>query len=176
VIGAVASVAVAIGLAAHPYHVATGEADLNPETGRLEIAMAFDPVDLKRGLTLFAGEDVNLDDPEAVGPVFERHIAGTWWYRPIDGDDGGEETALISSEPSFVGLEFEGQTAWVYFTVAFPGDPASHEMGVWSLMEAEPALEIGLRLRLDPTAKPRSLVFKSDARWRPLAEQPPEGE
>lgn len=163
-IGMIAPFIAAACVAAHPYHVATGEADLNAETGRLEVAMAFDPADLDKGLTAFAGEDIDLEDAETVGPLFERYLAGCWSYRPIDRDD----KARLDPGPSFVGMEFEGRTAWVYFTVAFPEDPGLYEIGLWALMEAEPALEIGLRLRLDKVSPPRSLVFKTDARWQRL--------
>ena len=163
------AIAFALVCAAHPYHVATGEAGLNAETGRLEVAMSCDSIDLERGLAAFADARIDLEDEKAIGPLLERYVADSWRYRPVEREPGFEPEP---SDPGFVGIEFEGQTAWVYFTVGFPAEPEAHEMGVWLLAPTEPQIEIGLRLQTDPETPARSLIFREGAWWAPLGGPP----
>lgn len=95
---------------AHPVYASLGEAELNRESGHLEIALRVSTHDLEQALAARAGKVIALEAPGAeaqiaayVGEVFQiRDAAGA--RRPIE----------------WVGLEAEITHGWLYFQVSLP--------------------------------------------------------
>ncbi|MEM9064497.1 MAG: DUF6702 family protein [Planctomycetota bacterium] len=169
-IPALASVVTSALVAVHPYHASTAEADLNPETGRLQVSMEFYPEDLERALSRAHRSDVDLEETEGIGEIIQKYLAERWLFRPVGSDDDFEPEP---SDVVFIGMEVFPREAVVYFTIGMP--EAEHEdleMSVITLFETEQVQENAVRLRLDPEGPRRSLVYRFDSLWLPLVEPP----
>lgn len=133
---------------AHPYHVVFAEAEANPETGRLQVAMRVFPEDLERALERMSGrERVDLDQTEGVDELIARYLARTVLLRdPEASREEGDAPAL--STIRWVGKEVGIRHAWLYFEVEL-GRPDAEglEVSLRAMFEIEPTQENTVRFR-----------------------------
>jgi hypothetical protein len=134
---------------AHPYHVVFAEAEANPETEVLQVAMRVFPEDLERALERMSERArVDLDQTEDVDELIARYLARTVLLRepPAQGDE-----AVDAIEPSvirWVGKEVGIRHAWLYFEVEIGRpDPEGLEISLRAMFEIEPTQENTVRFR-----------------------------
>ncbi|MFG0275615.1 MAG: DUF6702 family protein [Phycisphaerales bacterium] len=135
---------------AHPYHVAFLEAEANPETERLQVAMRIFPEDLERALERMSERrSVDLERAEDVDELITRYLARTVLLR--DPDAAPDDAELAEPEASiihWVGKELGVRHTWLYFEVDL-GRPDAEglEISVRSMFEVEPTQENTIRFR-----------------------------
>ena len=97
--------------AAHPGHASFGQADLNPASRSLEVALCVNAFDLEQALSRAAGRPVDLErNPEAEALVRD-YVARRFRLSLAD----GREPALV-----WVGREDFVSTMWLYFEFPLP--------------------------------------------------------
>jgi hypothetical protein len=135
---AVTLTAVALGLGGtapgaggvHPFHVTLAEAEFNPETRRLEVALrVYHPLDLETALTRLAGRKVTLDGTADVDELIAAYLDEAFVVERPDGTRAALE---------WVGKEVTLKTAWLYFEVDLPGGPEGCTFADRVLFEVEP--------------------------------------
>lgn len=145
------TIACAPAATAHPYHVSFAEAEANPETERLEVAMRVFPEDLEEAIERMTGRrSVDLERTEDIDDLITRYLARTFLLRdpnaPRDetDDDASPEPSVIH----WVGKEVGVRHTWLYFEVAL-GRPGAEgmEISVRSMFETEPTQENAVRFR-----------------------------
>ena len=105
---ALASISVAD---AHPSHVSIAQAEFNPKTKKLEIALRVHAVDLERAIQASNKKRVNLDKSKASAKVVAAYVAKTFLVTPAKGKQ---------KEIEWVGMELQIKYAWLYFEVPLP--------------------------------------------------------
>ncbi len=105
------SLAIGLESVRHPFHTSVAEAELNRETGRIEVALQVNAADLERVVAALADQKIPLEDEAAV-----THIVDYLGDRFRIGRDETSEP----SEIGWVGLETRGEIAWLYFEVISP--------------------------------------------------------
>jgi hypothetical protein len=118
---------------AHPYHASLAEAEFNPETGRLEVALKVLIVDLERALSVDSGA---VEHPETDATI-TRYLA-----RRFRLQCPGAEPATLS----WVGKEPELRSAWLYFELSPSGEDAKPRNSL-----AGCSLEVQIFLELEAT-------------------------
>ena len=137
-------------LFAHPYHTSIGEADWNPETKRLEVALRFVPDDFDRALRAHAGPP----SPEATTEEVDRQIVD-WLaqgFRVLE-DPESDAPAPIQ----WVGKEVSIEHVWLYFEVPLPKGLYQATLEHRLLLDLEPTQTNTLLLRID--GQRRTLTF-----------------
>ncbi len=108
--------------AAHPFHVSFTEAEWNPATGLLEVALKIAPEDLESELRVYAGRRVVLEQRKAE-PTIIRYINSHLVFGQAYSKANPTDTRR-SSHRSFpirwVGYEVSPTAAWLYFEVRIP--------------------------------------------------------
>lgn len=139
---------------AHPYHVAFLEAEANPETGRLEVAMRVFPEDLERAAALRLGmERVSLEKTPDIGDILSDYLARTILLRDPDApepdpDDQSADDAPERSSVHWVGMELGVRHTWLYFEVELDSPEIEGlEISVRSMFEVEPTQVNAVRFR-----------------------------
>lgn len=116
---ALASVAVLFGGAwssvalAHPYHTTSATAELNRDTGSLEVALRVSPEDLEKALGYRTGRRISLDKTKDVDKLIQGYLGEVFKVEAADGK---------KPELEWVGREFEGTSLWLYFEFPRLGD------------------------------------------------------
>ncbi len=93
---------------AHPAHVSIAEAELNAETGRLEVALRVHPVDLERALQLRNKKRINLDKTNEVDALITAYLSDVFQVKRADG---------TAAKINWVGKEISLKWGWLYFEV-----------------------------------------------------------
>jgi len=139
---------------AHPYHVAFLEADANPETSRLEVAMRVFPEDLERAAALRLGMDrVSLERTPGVGEILSDYLARTILLRDPDApepdpDDQSDDEHPERSRVHWVGMELGVRHTWLYFEIELDAPEIEGlEISVRSMFEVEPTQVNAVRFR-----------------------------
>ena len=134
--------------AAHPCHSSIAEAEWNAKTGRLEIAMQLNPVDLEQALRRLAERPIDLDKSAGVDRLMEKYLARAFLVREPD----GKRAKLI-----WVGFEVDLKDAWLYFEVPLKNGPENVTFGSAFFMELLPDQTNTINFRIGKLRK--SLTF-----------------
>lgn len=117
------------GAAGHPSHVTIAEAEYNPESGKLEIALRVDqPGDLEKALSSRTGNKIDLENSKNIDKIITEYLQKTFQVQHSDG-------RLAKLE--WVGKEVTIKTAWLYFEVVLPDGLEGVEITHRMLFEVE---------------------------------------
>ncbi len=115
--------------AAHPSHVTIAEAEYNPSSGKLEIALrVYQPGDLEKALSRRVGEKIDLEKTKNIDKIILEYLQTTIQFQSSDGQPARIE---------WVGKEVTVQTTWLYFEVVLPEDPEGIKISHRMLFEVE---------------------------------------
>jgi len=138
-------------VAAHPRHSSIAEAEWNAKTGRLEIAMQLNPVDLEQALRRLADRPIDLDKSAGIERLIEKYLSRVFFVREPD----GKRAKLV-----WVGYEVDLKDAWLYFEVPLKKGPENVTFGSAFFMELLPDQANTINFRVGKLRK--SLTFTAD--------------
>ena len=95
---------------AHPFHVSIGEAEWNPKTRRLEVALRVHPADLDRALRK-ADRDRQQPPTLEGDQRISRYLQSVFVVRYRDG---------AALKFTWIGKELSVKSAWLYFEIELP--------------------------------------------------------
>ncbi len=147
-------------LAAHPYHATVAEAQLNAETGRLEISLKVIPEDLERALRRRHRERVILERTPRVDEMILDYLRDSFVVT-----QKGERHSL-----SWVGKEIGPEGCWLYFEVPMADGLAGAQLRNTIFFEIEASQINTVRLRAGDLH--RTLIFTDQRPARLLAAEP----
>lgn len=137
-----------VSAAAHPYHVAVGEARVNPETWRLEVMLQMWPEDLERALDESSPERFRLDDLPSLGAAnwdndqraraatLAAYLGRRVTVRPDGARRGGRSGVDEDADPvDLVAIELGVRHVTVLFEVPLPAESGAIELAVTALVE-----------------------------------------
>lgn len=160
----------------HPFHRSEAEGELDLDSGRLEIALRIDSIELELALEDFAGRPLNLEQPEQAEPVLFAYVrenvrAKSRWAAPAPGARPTTPRRPAATagwaELHWVGYELEGLDAWLYFELELP--PLGDQLD-WCnalLTERHPFQE-NLTLLTDRRGRRSALRTTPDSPWTPV--------
>ncbi|QDT14397.1 DUF6702 family protein [Alienimonas californiensis] len=137
--------------AVHPQHVTLAEAEWNPQSQSLEVALRITPAQLEEVVERHAGRSVDLD-AEASDAAVAAWLRTAFVVTPPDPDPTDDE-APAPAPLKYVGKEVGISVGWVYFEVPLPGgwegvtvsdrvrlnvEPAQHNTLVLSVTRPSP--------------------------------------
>lgn len=99
---------------AHPRHASIADAEWNAETGRLEVALRVNAVDLEQALRRISQRPVDLDTSAGLDRLMQDYLARSFVVK----DSSGKRAGLI-----WVGYEADLKEAWLYFEVPLEKGP-----------------------------------------------------
>ncbi len=99
---------------AHPHHATLAMAELNRDTGKLEVALKVDPDDLERAIRKATRTKIRPEDPEAEAHV-EAYLRERFVVRPPEGKSDRPRPL------QWVGMEVSVAEAWLYFEIPVRG-------------------------------------------------------
>ena len=102
----------------HPQHVTLAEAEWNPDSDSLEIALRLTAAQLEEVVERHAGRSVDLDAKSSEKAV-AAWLASAFAFVPPDPDPTDDETPAPATL-KYVGKEAGITVAWVYFEVPLP--------------------------------------------------------
>ena len=137
--------------AAHPGHSSIAEAEWNAKTGRLEIALQVNPIDLERALGRLADRPIDLDKSAGVDRLLQKYLARSFFAREPD----GKQAKLI-----WVGHEVDAKDVWLYFEVPLKKGLENVTFGSAFLLELLPDQANTINFRVGKLRK--SLTFTAD--------------
>ena len=143
-------------LAVHPQHVTLAEAEWNPDSRALEVALRVTPRQLEQAVERHAGRPADLSDAASDAAV-AAWLKSAFVVTPPDPDPTDDE------EPQPVALKYVGKEVgpaegWVYFEVPLPGGWEGVAVANRVGLAVEPAQHNTLTLsvtRPGPDGKPR---------------------
>ena len=138
-------------VAAHPRHSSIAEAEWNAKTGRLEIALQVNPVDLEQALRRLADRPIDLDKSAGIDRLIQKYLARSFFAREPD----GKQAKLI-----WVGHEVDVKDAWLYFEVPLKKGPENVTFGLAFFLELLPDQANTINFRVGKLRK--SLTFTAD--------------
>lgn len=127
------------GVLAHPFHVSLTEAEYNPETHSLEVALRVLPADLERALELRLGRDIDLDREPELERWTREYVAERFVVRDRRGAVIGEQ---------WVGMELDLRDAWLFFELPLPDGTAGVEISNRVFFELEETQVNSINVRL----------------------------
>jgi len=113
--GVLLLLAAASSIAAHPYHTTVAEAEYNPTTNHLEIALRVMPEDLEEALAKHLGRQLILEREEGL----EAHLAA-YLSEVFELNCGNRKSTL-----EWAGMELETKQVWLYFELTVPAGHGS---------------------------------------------------
>jgi hypothetical protein len=146
-------------LSAHPIHASLAEADFNPKTGQLEIALRLFSDDAETALSAQAGKKVRLESTSAaeLDRLLLAHVRGAF---VVKSKAGAPQTL------TWVGRELKDgdQHLWIYFTCPLPGGVAGAVVADRVLRDAFPDQLNSVRIRDQSVTPARqvTLLFAND--------------
>ena len=136
---------------AHPRHATIAEAEWNAKSGRLEISLQINPVDLEQALRRSYDRPVDLDRTAGIDRLLQDYLARSF----VVTESGGKQAKLI-----WVGHEVDLKDAWLYFEVPLEKGPGNATFGVGLLFELLPDQANTINFRVGKLRK--SLTFTAD--------------
>ena len=103
------------GAAAHKYYASLARAEYNEETKAVEVALRVFADDFELALTRRSGRKISLDESEDDGALALAYLRETF---EVSGRDGRRV------ELRWVGMETQGDVAWLYFEAPLPEGPS----------------------------------------------------
>lgn len=134
----------------HPYHSSQAEAELNDETGRLEVSLKVIPEDLEGALGRRAGFEVSLEKTSKVDELILAYLSDHFQV------SAGEENLPLS----WVGKEVSAQGCWLYFEVLVSKDLEGGRLRNTVLFEME-ASQVNV-VRIKVGNKRHSFLFNQE--------------
>ena len=125
----------AAALAAHPQHVTLAEAEWNPETNSLEVALAISPSQLKDAVERHAGRGVDIDTDEKAVAAW---LTTAFVVRPPLPAGAPPDAVRTPATLTYIGQELGVSRGWVYFEVPLPGGWEDAEISDRVRLIAEP--------------------------------------
>ncbi len=121
----------------HPFHISTAEVEFNAESGRLEVGLKLQSIDLDKALSRFAGKKVDSELDKDADELIKRYVGEHFYLAP--GELPNEDTTTTNdsnsirkpkyelpkrpdAEITFVGKQFETKWVWVFFEFEPPKD------------------------------------------------------
>lgn len=138
-------------LHAHAFHLSFGEADFNPVSQRLEVALCVVPEDLELALEARADRELTLEREPAIDALLQEYVAARFLVRSRDGK---------RQLPVWVGSEFSVKEAWLYFEVPLPGGLLGADIAQRMLLET--SADQWNQLRLAQKGFRRVLSFRRE--------------
>ncbi len=136
---------------AHPSHSSIAEADWNAVTGRLEVALQLNPVDLERALRRVAKRPLDLDKSAGIERHLRDYLAMSFVVRQANGKP---------AQHVWVGHEINLKNAWLYFEVPLPAGPENTTFAAGYFLELQPDQTNTIHFRVG--RRRRSLTFSID--------------
>ncbi|MEZ6118807.1 MAG: DUF6702 family protein [Pirellulaceae bacterium] len=102
--------------AAHPFHVSTAEANWNPESKMLEVAVKLDVLDLQNAVRQSSQTKVQITDVQAADALVQKYVRTRLQFRLGDKKELAEWT--------WVGYEVDLKSAWLYLELPLPNGAA----------------------------------------------------
>ena len=136
---------------AHPRHTSIAEAEWNAKTGRLEIAMLVNPLDLEQALRRLANRPIDLDKSAGIERLMQKYLARSFIVKEAD----GKQAKLV-----WVGYEVNLKDAWLYFEVPLKRGPENVTFGSAFFLELLPDQANTINFRVGKLRK--SLTFPAD--------------
>lgn len=168
--------------APHPFHVSVAEAEYNPQTGMLEVALRVYGVDLERTLTKQLGKPCDLDNKAQRDKLLKDYIARRFRAESISTKKKSPPQGSQKSDPkqnaakrtigrmNFVGSETEKADVWVYFELAPPVPGRGFALRNTVLTEVQPEQLNVVTLRT-PSGR-RTLYFSAKHETRSISLTP----
>jgi hypothetical protein len=103
------------GAAAHKYYASLARAEYNDETKTVEVALRVFADDLELALTRRSGRKVYLDKTKDAADLALAYLRETF-------EVGGRDGRRV--ELRWVGMETQGDVAWLYFEAPLPEGPS----------------------------------------------------
>ncbi len=94
--------------AAHPSHVSIAEAEYNPQSKHLEVALRVHPSDLERALRIRTKKRVDLDKTKNIDALITAYLQDVFQIKASDGKE---------AQIKWVGKEISLKWGWLYFEV-----------------------------------------------------------
>lgn len=114
--------------AVHHFATSLAEADYNPETKRLEVALSLQSSDLEWVLSRRAEKRVSLETTPKVDELVEAYIKEVF-HAKLEGGDAASFT--------WIGKELEPRVIWIFFELDLPDGLAGVELTNRVLMKWE---------------------------------------
>ena len=102
--------------AAHPFHVSAAEANWNPESKMLEVAVKLDVLDLQNAVRRSSQQKVHITDVKASDALVQEYVQSRLQFR------FGDKKELL--EWTWVGYEVDLKSAWLYLELPLPNGAA----------------------------------------------------
>ncbi|MFN0056844.1 MAG: DUF6702 family protein [Planctomycetota bacterium] len=141
----------------HPYHVSIAEAEYNPTTASLEVALRVFPIDLERALLVRTGRRLDLDLHADVDRLLADYLRAVFVVTLPSGS---------LARLAWIGKEVGPSEAWLYFEFSVPSGMAGVRIDNQIFFELELDQINTINLRVDAT---RSTVICRRGDARPAA-------
>ncbi len=116
----------------HPFHISTAEVEFNAATGRLEVGLKLQSMDLDKALSRIAGKKVDSELDKDADELIKRYVSEHFYLAPGELPKQDEKAASANvataitkpnselpkrpeCEVTFVGKQFETKWVWVFF-------------------------------------------------------------
>ena len=116
---------------AHPYHTSLAEAEINRQSGRLEVALQVTPEDLDQALSAMTGKTVKIDTTPDVDKLIVKYLSSR--FTVTAADKTSKRQATDAKRPPkqhkphrpqpvvlWVGKQVSAKAAWLYFELPLP--------------------------------------------------------
>ncbi|MEQ8762879.1 MAG: hypothetical protein RL885_03060 [Planctomycetota bacterium] len=123
----VLALAVAASAGAHPWHSSFAEMELNPKTGKLEVALCVSPLQLEEALRRLSKTRLVLEDRE--------EKVDAWIVKYLEKTFRVEQTSGELAEIEWVGKEVGVKQAWLYFEMPLEGGLIGSEISQQTFLE-----------------------------------------
>lgn len=107
------------GLGAHPFHVSLTEAEWNPKSKKLEVAIRLHPSDLEEALRQRTKKRISLEKTENIDELIQDYLASVFIVH-----EGKKKAAKIE----WVGKEIDVKDAWLYVEIPLEQGPEGIEI------------------------------------------------
>ncbi len=176
----------------HPFHRSEAEGEFDPESGRLEVALRIDSIELELALENFSGRPVDLEQPQGAEAILFAYLrdnlrAKSRWSAlpkpeaaPAPPRAPGGPAPAGSPAPArrpgatagwaelhWVGYELEGLDAWLYFELELPARGDRLDWCNALLTERHPFQE-NLALLTDRRGRRFAVETSPDQPWAPV--------
>jgi hypothetical protein len=142
----------------HPQPTTLIEAQLDHESGALEVALHVTPADLETTLTRSLGRSIRLDREPDLESLLRAHVQEHFQVLDAQG---------VAAPLSWIGMESELRDVWLYFELDLEGDLHEKILFVDLLANVQDDYLSTVTLRAED-ASPRSLRFDRKTQSLPL--------
>ncbi|MGF1581444.1 MAG: DUF6702 family protein [Gemmataceae bacterium] len=134
---------------AHPFHASIAEAEWNPKTKKLEIALWVHPVDLEKALNRATKQQIDLDKTANLDGHITAYLKKVVSVKTAKGK---------SKQLEWVGKEIKLKGAWLYFQFSLEGGPVGTKISNRIFFELLPDQENTITFRDRGNKRRRSVT------------------